>query len=413
MADILVSISTFSDSETKFISGGGSEQLVPGDRLGFRWDVHTGPAQPSSVFVSGWDASAWTNAASATLSLGGGYVYHTVLSSPAEVADILTISATLYDSATYTANVSSGIDSIADQFDLGAAVVGANPGNTYLASSFLVSGLSVGNTVTASASNTGEISKDGQATFTSGSFLVENGDRVWTRLTASSNYGTSVTTSVSVGSVTDFWAVATLGDPATGTILQFGHSTGSVPLSDIKSFFGGGNNLDSYRRNEFVPTISPENDSVTDNPAVNLTLLDFRDTITSFYWSVPPSNKQTSGDTMQGPITALLSWQSTTDWQLGYGPGMTEICEYKFEFLSQFKETLASGGGVANTDVQMNSVSYTAWGANNKNLVITVTPDEFTEAFYYGTIRCSARNPVDTSIVVTSDIQYNYAFSAN
>jgi len=411
MADFLFDITTYSDAETNFLSGGGSQTLSSGDRLGFRWTTHSGGNQPSNVYVSGWSSTGWTCTSSAALTLGGGYVYHTVLSHPTEQSDVLSITATMFDSATFTAYVSDGIDNVPTAFTLGPSVVGANPNNVYYSRTFVLAGMSNGTSATVSATGTAELSKDG-VTYTSGTLLVYNDDRVWTRMAASTSYGTSVNTTVSVTGVNSYWAISTIDDPATGTILQFGHETGNVPLSDVKAFFGGGDNLGSYRRDEFVPTISPENDDIVSDPNAWLRLTRFRGSVTAFYWSVPPTNKHTNGDTMQGSLTYYLTWQSTTDWQLGYGTGMTDTCEYKFEFLEQWKETLA-GGAVANSDVQMNSVSNTIWGANNKTLVIRVTPSVATEAFYDGIIRCSARNPIDTSIVVTADVHYNYAFSAN
>jgi len=412
MADFLYDVTTYSDAETNFLSGGGSQILSSNDRLAFRWVSHSGGNQPSNVYVSGWSSTAWTGTASATLTLGGGYVYHTVKNPPTEQSDVLSISATSYDSATFTAYVSDGIDNTPNAFTLGSNVVGASPNNVYYSRSFVISGLSNGTYATVSASGTAQISKNGD-TYTTGTLLVYNDDRVWTRMAASSSYGSSVNTTVNVTGVTSYWAISTMGDPADGTILEFGHETGNITLNDVKAFFGGGNNLDSYRRDEFVPTISPENDSITNNPSVWLRLTHFRGTVTSFYWSVPPPNKQANGDTMQGSNTYYLTWQSSIDWQLGYGAGMTEVCEYKFAFIEQSKETLSSGSSYPNADVQMNSVSNTQWGFNNKTLVIRVTPAQATEAFYDGIIRCYARNTIDTSIVVTSDIYYNFAFSAN
>lgn len=419
MADYYVDITTSYEAEfnsTSMSISPQSETLVSGDRLIFRWTQHVGSSsgRPSSITVSSWSSGAWTQTGNVSVTYNGGLTTRTVKSSPSVSSDGLTLSATNVSNITFTAYVSSGIDTTPNSFELGASVTSANPNSYYYADIVKVTGMGSGQSATASVSGAGQISKNNGQSFTTGSLSVQNNDRILTRLYSDSSYGAQLNIIVDVGGVQDSWYVRTKTDPSSGELILFGHESGSIALSEIGEFFGidttqDSTFLDDYRIGDYVPDLSPYNDKITSDASVSLSLLDFRGAATSLYWDVSPDNKASSINTIGNGGTFNHEWSAVNDWLLGFGVGMTDACEYKYAFLTRKKRI--NGGAVENTGlITSTSGADGSYGTGNRQLIIQVTVSDNVEEEYFGTLRFYARNPAYPSIETTVDVGFNWFF---
>ena len=418
MADYYVDITTtyeFEFETTSMSISPQSDTLVSGDRLIFRWTNHVGSStgRPSNIIVSGWSSGAWTQTGNVSVTYNGGLTTRTVKSSPSVSSDGLTLSATNVSNITFTAYVSSGIDTTPNNFDLGTPIVSGNPNSYYYADVIKVTGLGSGQSATASASGLARISKNNGVSFFI-SLSVQNNDRVITRLQASNAYGDQLNTTINIGGVTDTWYVRTKTDPSSGELILFGHESGSIALSEIGEFFGidttqDSTFLDDYRIGDYVPDLSPYNDKITSDASVSLSLLDFRGAATSLYWDVSPDNKASSINTIGNGGTFSHEWSAVNDWLLGFGVGMTDACEYKYAFLTRKKRI--NGGAVENTTaITSTSGADGSYGTGNRQLIIQVTVSDNVEEEYFGTLRFYARNPAYPSIETTVDVGFNWFF---
>ena len=418
MADYYVDITTtyeFEFETTSMSISPQSDTLVSGDRLIFRWTNHVGSStgRPSNIIVSGWSSGAWTQTGNVSVTYNGGLTTRTVKSSPSVSSDGLTLSATNVSNITFTAYVSSGIDTTPNNFDLGTPIVSGNPNSYYYADVIKVTGLGSGQSATASASGLARISKNNGVSFFI-SLSVQNNDRVITRLQASNAYGDQLNTTINIGGVTDTWYVRTKTDPSSGELILFGHESGSIALSEIGEFFGidttqDSTFLDDYRIGDYVPDLSPYNDKITSDASVSLSLLDFRGAATSLYWDVSPDNKASSINTIGNGGTFNHEWSAVNDWLLGFGVGMTDACEYKYAFLTRKKRI--NGGAVENTTaITSTSGADGSYGTGNRQLIIQVTVSDNVEEEYFGTLRFYARNPAYPSIETTVDVGFNWFF---
>jgi hypothetical protein len=343
-----------------------------------------------------------------SVTYNGGLTTRTVKSSPSVSSDSLTLSAVNVSNITFTANVSSGIDTEPDDFELGNPIVSGNPNSYYYADTIKVTGLGSGQSATASASGFARISKNNGASF-SINLSVQNNDRILTRLQASSAFGDQRNTIIDIGGVQDTWYVRVKTDPSSGELIQFGRYTGDIKFSDIKLFFGGiFNTLDDYRIGDYVPDLSPYNDKITSNPSVDLALTDFRGAATSLYWDVSPDNRFDEINTESaGVVTHNYEWTSNVDWLLGFGTGMTDACEYKYQFITRKKN---QNGVITNTgDISSTSGSDGVYSKANRTLMIQVTVGNNVEVEYYGTIRFYAKNP-NSLVEATTEVAFNWFF---
>jgi hypothetical protein len=406
MADRLYEVRTsynFENGTTTVLQVSGySGQLLAGDRAGFRWTTHTGSNQPSSLTVANWSATAWADTTNLSLSQGGAYVYKDVAASPSDQNDSLLVYGPSTSNLTVVITVSSGIDSEPDDtIELGSNVTGANPSSLYYASRIDISGMSIGETATATITGTGQISKNNGGFTTN--LTVTNGDSIYTRMEAGSAYGAIKYTTIDVAGFTDTWSISNKADPSEGTLISFGYASGPVPLSAIISFFGGPNNLRAYiKGGTYVPAITGENGNITSSSSANLSVLDFRNSVTSFYFNQPPANKQSPlYNTTSNGITRSLDWVRGVDWTMGFGPGMTNASEYKYTIVSQTNQ----GSGSA-SDVTIGSGAG-VYSTGNVFVSLQVTVPQNVERFYSGVLRIHARkNGVETS----TDVQYNFGF---
>jgi hypothetical protein len=383
-----------------------SDSFVTGDTLRFRWNSHQGGNQPSSVTISGWNIGSWTNSNTRTITLGQTSAEKTVRASPTVSQDALSVATSSGGSRGFTANVSSGIDITPDPFSLGSVVNSANPNSVYIADVVRITGLGNGQSATASISSPGVISKNNGISYTSGTLSVLNGDRILVKITASNDYGVLLSTRLSIDTEFSDWSVRTINDPSSGQIIAFGRTTGNIALSEIRAFFGGiSNTLDDYRIGAFVPNLS-QNSKITSDPNADLALTHFRGAVTSLYFNDPPDNRESSPNTVSSGGLYFYEWGSGPDWELGFGAGMTDVCEYRYEFVNRKLEQ--NGTVVDTTDVTMASASAGTYNTANNSLRINVTVPTNVERHYYGTIRFFARHP--SGVATTTEVTFDWFF---
>jgi hypothetical protein len=415
MANHTVSVYTNYESESRrhiVTFSPNSASIESGDRLYFRWASHSGGREPSHVSVSGFSSSAFTNTATITLSDdNNASQYKTVKSAPTNQSDAISVAGSSGGSKTFTANVSNSIDSTPDAFSLGADKTLANPNSMYSAPYVKITGVSAGTAITVSATGGAEVSVDG-VNYTTGSKVGYLNDAVYLRMNAYA-YGQTRTTTLSLGPTSDTWRVITRSNPQNGQKIYFGHASGDVSLTTIASFFGvvsvvADIKLSTYvRNNNLVPNIT-ENSSIPTSPPISLT--QFRNAATSFYFDKFPDNRFMSKNTLGlGTNTYSFGLDFGSGWVMGFGPGMNEGSEYKVQFLERWL-TGTNGTRTANSDVTFFGTGKGTYSAANNGFVVQVTTGETVEKHYQGTVRLWARNRYDKSVEIYADYDYEFFF---
>jgi hypothetical protein len=415
MANHTVSVSTNYESESRrytVIFSPNSASLEPGDRLYFRWTSHSGGGEPSHLSVSGFSSSAFTSTSGIQLSDdNSASQFRTVQNYPTEQADSITVSGSSGGSKTFTAQVTTGVDDVPDSFSLGPNKTLANPNSTYSAPYVRITGVTPATAITVAATNGAEISLDG-VNFSTASKVGYLDDPVYLRMDAYP-YGQTRTTTLSLNNTSDTWSIVTRMDPQNGQMIQFGHASGDVSLTTVASFFGVLNTVDdirltSYiRNNNFVPNIT-ENNGIPTSPPISLT--DFRNAATSFYFDKFPPNRFMAVNTSGvGTKTYNFAIDVGAQFVMGFGAGMNEGSEYKVQFLERWL-TGTNGTRTANSDVTFFGTGRGTYSAAVPGFVVQVTTGETVEKHYQGTVRLWARNRFDKSVEIYADYDYEFFF---
>tara|TARA_R110000744_G_scaffold380568_1_gene503245 strand:- start:23099 stop:24352 length:1254 start_codon:yes stop_codon:yes gene_type:complete len=415
MANYTIDITTNYESETtnyNVVLSSNSETMVSGDNLYFRWVSHTGGSQPASVSVSGFSSTAFTSTTAITLSAANSVAqFRTVKNPPTQQADIITVSGSSGGSKNFTANVSSGIDDVPNAFSLGADKTLANPNSVYSAPYVKIEGVTPATAITISATGGAETSVDG-INYSTANKVGYLDDAVYLRMSAG-NYGVTKSTTLSLGATSDTWSIITRADPANGQKIYFGHASGDVKLSELALFFGVVNLIDdvklsSYvKNNVLVPDISENN---TIPAALPISLNQFRNAATSFYFDQYPDNRRMVQNTSNlGTNTYNFGLDLGTEWSMGFGAGMNEGSEYKVQFIERWL-TGVNGIKTANTDVNFFGTGKETYSASNDGFVVQVTTSETVEKHYQGIVRLWAKNRYDPSVEIYGDFEYEFFF---
>jgi hypothetical protein len=244
-------------------------------------------------------------------------------------------------------------------------------------------------------------------------YMVYVGDKVKIEMTAANAYNTTRSSTFSVGGISDVFSVKTSvsqwGSPEFGTPIYFpvaaSATTTAVKLSDIKDFFGGylspPTNLKGYYRNNvYVPDFS-ENNGIPASGEITLDM--FRGSATALYWNTNPSNKHATGNQ-----SATLLWTLGTSYSLGFGEGIDYSCDYKFVLVV----TGANGSGATASDIVMTSGSNPlSYHADNRWLKLDVSVGTSGEREYEGYVTLYARSLFDTSVYVTTRVDFSILLS--
>lgn len=389
-------------------SSGNRLQLVQGDTL--QINLNTVAAPGASLTVSNFSASYWTVTSNLVVTSSGSRTTKSSVTTPANIGLTLTASGGgASGSRTLYLAIVSGDDVVPDAFDLGDSVVGARLGGDYYTKTVVVSGITVG--VLASITS-GSLIVNNQAR--GSSYTVYLGDKVQVGITASSLYTTTISTQLNIGGVTGSWSVTTQNDPNSGEIIPFPVTSLPIRLSQVCNFFGGlstvayelgpKNMLSYLRGGQYVPNITA-NAGIPTAPPIRLS--QFIGSATSFFLLYSPPYKSARVATVQGPAEALLTWAAGTDYDVGFGPGMRNSCEYRYgdlvEFtgvqLSQGVSLVASGGH-----------DHSVYAPGNKIISIKASSPQMNEAIYEGRLTVYIRLLWDTSKVITTILRYRIYF---
>lgn len=302
----------------------------------------------------------------------------------------------------------SGDDVTPDAFELGDNILGARLGSEYLSQTVVVTGITVGVVASVSA---GRLIVNG--TDYGPSFTVYAGYKVQLALTAPAAYTAAVWGTLTIGGVSDSWTVTTQNDPDSGQIIPFPITALPIKMSDVINFWGGfrptfaepsARNMLAYvRGGQYVPNISANANIPTAAP---LKWTDFIGGATSFFLLYSPQFKHVAVSTLDGPVSAELTWVVGQDFDVGFGPGMRHNCEYMYSNLVEYTGAMHSQGVTLWS--QSNPGVY---NSANRMISISASAPRFTERLYEGRLTVYIRLLWDTSKVVSATIHYRiYCF---
>lgn len=195
--------------------------------------------------------------------------------------------------------------------------------------------------------------------------------------------------------------------PASYKSFSMGHTSGSISLRDVQSFFGGGNNLLDYKRGyRNIPNI-PENNKI--DRSAPLTLTDYRGAVTALYVSRHPYDASDKIDTKDGGATVGATWQIWTDglnhWDLGFSPFIKDNAEFYYTY----SLNLISGYGNSRPRairLWSPSGSAGAWSLNNRQVNLQVDVSSRSEFRAVITVNMYARHKNHTTSVVSTSARY-------
>lgn len=418
------SVSVFGDFETNsiFVFNGGTSSnrltMEEGDVLTV---THT---LASSIFlnnivVDGFSTNQWTSGTSMSLSRGSSAT-RTIKTNPTEANISLSVNSTGYTGGTIFIQVLSSIDTTPDQFDIGANITNANPNQEYFIGSFTVSGINTGTTMSCSgtANTTTRIGTSG--TKSSSNKTVFNGNVVYVFGDSSSNYNASTTATVTIGGVSDSATISTKVDPATGEVIPFPIGSGTISMDNIRSFFGpvsGTASLSNYYRGgSYIPNITsgtPNNSNIPTSGTISLS--NFYNSMTTLYFSEIASNKSNFQQTNSSGGEAGVSWNKQNDWEVGFGPDMEDIVEYRITVNpSNYTVSPLTGSyleiiinGVVTDRTNSTTQLQTGFAKLNDDITIFLGSDRLAEGFAAGSITVEIRHPDYTSVVFSDTFTYN------
>lgn len=410
MASTTFTVSSYENfdfgSITTVINGNNTPDYVRGTVITF---TNTSLSDVNITFYN-LSAAVWSNSAQFTLAPNQSTT-RTILSG----ASLGAGSVLVKTGSTYLGNgvfdIISGIDSTPDAFSLGPNQSNIEPNTTVFLQSVFLTGLSSA-TGNISTSNM-EFSVKNTGIWRTTLNNVANNTQLYCRTTAPAGYDTPRTCRLTINNVWDEVIITTSSTPNQGTYVPFPRTTGmSVSLEDVIDFFGGvgsPRNLLSYVKNSaYVPNI-PQNANISTSAPVSL--LDFRNSGTTFYFVRPPKGDADSVNTLSAGQTLELGWtiNGTRGWEIGYSPSMTSNTEYRFEVTAT--ESITETGDF--TLPTITPSGYGNWSTNNTYIRVAKTESQGTESNYRGVITIYARSSYDNAIVTSQSFSYSLYFFGN
>jgi len=224
------------------------------------------------------------------------------------------------------------------------------------------------------------------------STTVGGGVRIVLKITAPDDYRQSITYTIKGGDAPIQTFVVSTGDPDIQSIVRLNKNAPTdIGLREISTFFGGPAQpslTDFYRGQSYVPNIA-ENDNIPVNGSISLT--DFYQAATAFYFIKAPAAQVSVGDTTTGAKTGFVLFTLGSDFDMGFGANVRDNSLFKFAInrqddLPTNALTVAlSAGQSINTFSQLNeSIRLTTARSYNNE-----------EAIFFGTVTIFAKHPTD------------------
>jgi len=398
-----INVTVYQESNAVRVIGGGSSgsriNIEAGDTLSIAHNAFLSGG--GNITVSGFSTNQFTSASN--LVLAEGATGTRVIKSSPTLANV-NINCAESGSSNGTIFLAvTGADNTPNAFSLGVNRI-ANPSEQTYFDAVTITGIDVA--VTASASN-GQVAlqsgTSAERTFGS-SKTITNNDIVLTRATAPSGYSQSKTITLSVGNTSDAATLSTPSNPATGTQINLGISSGTISMDNMLDLFMGqsqsfwnytrASDMGSlYKGGSYVPNISA-NSSIPTSGTIDFS--DYYGCATTFYVSTLPPNKATFRDTNANQLTGNLYWELGVDWDIGFGVGQRYNTEVYYAVTQSVGSVSVNGGS-------------SGYSINNKSISLTKTVNANTESFNAGIITIYYRSLVNTN--VTGTITMNYAIN--
>lgn len=418
------SVTVFGDAElgSIIVIGGGTSSnrltMEEGDVLTVTHSLASNIFS-GNITVATFSSNYWTSTSNMSLARGSSAT-RTIKTNPTENNISLSVTASGYTGGTIYIQVLSSIDTTPDQFNIGADITNANPNQEYFIGSFTVSGINTGTTMSCSGTANTKTRIGTGGTKSSSDKTVFNGSVVYVFGDSSSNYNASTTATVTIGGVSDSATISTKIDPATGEVIPFPIGSGTISMDDIRSFFGpvsGTASLSNYYRGgSYIPNITtgtPNNSSIPTSGTISLS--NFYNSMTTLYFSVIASNKSDFEQTTSSGGVAGVSWNKQNDWEVGFGPDMEDIVEYRitvnpsnysaFPLLGSYLDIIING--VVTDRTNSTTQFQTSFASTNDDVTINFGSDRLCEGIAAGSITIEIRHPDYTSVVFSDTFTYN------
>jgi len=399
-----INVTVYQESNAVLVVGGGTSgsriNIEAGDTLSI---VHNAfLSGGGNITVSGFSTNQFTSASNLVLAEGATGT-RVIKSSPTLANVNITCAESGSSNGTIFLAV-TGADNTPNAFSLGVNRI-ANPSEQTYFDAVTITGIDVA--VTASVSN-GQVAlqsgTSAERTFGS-SKTITNNDIVLTRATAPSGYSQSKTITLSVGNTSDAATLSTPNNPATGTQINLGISSGTISMDNMLDLFMGQSQSfwnytrvsdmgSLYKGGSYVPNISA-NSSIPTSGAIDFS--DYYGCATTFYVSTLPPNKATFRDTNANQLTGQLYWELGVDWDIGFGVGQRYNTEIYYVVTQNIGSVTVNGG----------SNSYSI---NNKSISLSKTVSANTESFNSGFITIYYRSLVDNNVTGTTVMNYAINF---
>jgi len=237
---------------------------------------------------------------------------------------------------------------------------------------------------------------------------AENGDSVYVYAEAPTGYNESYTARITIGGTYTNFVVSTLTYPYIDQEIPFGHATGAISLkADVAAFFGGEGSASlseyyKYPGGLHVPSMG-QNSSIPTSGTISLS--DFRNAYTAFYFIKSPLSKFDSADTTSAAQNLSLVWNKVSDWEIGWGDDLELTSSYMYDFIRDDNETGTVSFGVASGQTEG------GFSTGNTYAVISASSDRYTEKMYHGRLRIYARNSVSNSTyTIMREISWRLSF---
>ncbi|MCE9679624.1 hypothetical protein LZP69_10675 [Shewanella sp. AS1] len=398
MANYNVGISAAYDSEFGFqlFIGGTGVQLVAGDTLTFSasFNGYSGTAS-----VSNFSSGVFTNTSNLSLTNGQSAV-KTIKSGATLGSFSLTFSATAQSAQSKSFSVISSVDTTPNAFSF-TDITDAAPSVLYNHNSFIVSGINAAATISISGNGAQFAVNNSTTGWRTTSTTVSNGDRVYVRMNSSSLYNTTVSTTLTIGGVSDVWSIKTVLDPGNGLLIPLGISSGGISASDIMGLFGGATfEIDKYYKGGGrVPNIS-QNAAIPTSGAIAFS--NFYSSYSSLYFTKYPGGMFAGRDTGATPGGSLtLTSEDVSHYTIGYGPDMRDNIEVRHTILSS---------SFADANYSITPSNYTSWRSASRQLTFSANVSGTVDKEYNISVKVEIRHKLKPTYIISATFNMYLSF---
>ena len=262
-----------------------------------------------------------------------------------------------------------------------------------------VSGINT--TVTATVSNA-TVTVNAQPTNRTSSPVV-NGTRLTLTVAAPLDFRQSKTITIRVGSgPAQSFDVTTEDIFIDNKVVLTKSANESIGLREISQFFGGPSVpkiTDFYPGLAYVPNIIDNEDIPLSG---DLSLSDFRNAVTAFYFTTSPYGKAAVFNTLNGAVRGRLTFQGGDDFEMGYGAFTRINAKFKYSI------TREDGGNASDVNVVLSAGQNINVFSRQNNTIRLETARTYQneEKIFFGKLTVFAQHPIDTSRIISRTVTW-------